>query len=160
MSVPTNQPGIVPSLHHIAIQTNDLDNCLAWYQDFLGFSRSWSLTSFSELTRRRLPGVQRLVEVRLGDIRLHVFDRDGVQGRPRPEETPCFQHVCFVVDEPAELTRLRARWVELRGSGRYGFARHDPPTEIVEEPDGTRTFYAFDVNGLELEFSCHPDAES
>jgi catechol 2,3-dioxygenase-like lactoylglutathione lyase family enzyme len=143
-------------VHHVGVQTADLDNSLSWYQDFFGASQSWSLSEFSELTHSRLPGIVRLTEVVLGDFRIHLFER---KGRPAPqpgESVVQFQHVCFAVDSADELTSWHRRWTELFESGRYAFAFPEQATEIVIDADGTRSFYALDVNGLEFEFTHLP----
>jgi hypothetical protein len=61
--------------------------------------------------------------------------------------------VCLAAGSGDELLLLRGRWLDLFVSGRYAFARDDQPTEIVTDADGTQSFYALDVNGLEFEFS-------
>jgi catechol 2,3-dioxygenase-like lactoylglutathione lyase family enzyme len=142
--------------HHIGIQTNDLHNSLAWYQDFLGFRAAWSLTEFSELTRRRLPEIRRLVEITIGGLRLHLFERAGRPASEPGDSLTQFQHVCLAVDSADELAILRDRWIELFEAGRYSFALADQPTEVVTDDDGVRSFYAHDVNGLEFEFTYIP----
>jgi catechol 2,3-dioxygenase-like lactoylglutathione lyase family enzyme len=144
-------------LHHVAIQTSDLANSVSWYGEFLGFRQAWSLTSFSELTRSRLPGIRRLVELTAGDMRLHLFERAG---RPAPapgDSVSQFQHICVGVDSAEELATLRARWIRLFESGQYSFATADQPTEVVTDADGVQSFYAYDVNGLEFEISYAPE---
>jgi catechol 2,3-dioxygenase-like lactoylglutathione lyase family enzyme len=153
------QPAPVPRFHHVGIQTNDLDNSISWYQDFFGCRPSWSLITFSELTRSRLPGITRLVELVIGDVRVHLFERAGrptpSRGGGRAGDSPVqFQHVCMAADSGSDLLEWRRRWQELFVSGRYTFALGDQPTEIVTDLDGTQSFYAFDVNGLEFEFTC------
>src|SRR5947209_2723869 len=64
-----------PRFHHVGIETADLDNAIAWYGAFLGARPSWELETFSPLTRSRLPGIRRLVELVAGDLRLHLFER-------------------------------------------------------------------------------------
>lgn len=141
-------------LHHIGVQTTDLDNCLAWYQEFLGAQVRWSTDQFSELTRRRLPGVSRLVEVAVAGTRLHLFQR-GDETSPAPE-VPQFQHVCLATGSPAELATWRQRWIEVFESGRYSFRRPEPPTEVITDERGCSSFYCLDVDGLELELTYLP----
>ncbi|MEU4569786.1 VOC family protein [Micromonospora sp. NPDC023956] len=152
----TPPPAPVPRFHHVGVQTNDLDNTLSWYADFLGARPAWSLETFSALTRSRLPGITRLTEVAVGDVRLHLFER---KGRPAPapgESLTQFQHVCLAVDHPEELDTLRERWIGLFRSGRYTFALPEPPTDVVADDDGVRSLYVYDVNGLEWEFTHVP----
>lgn len=148
-------PGPAPKLHHLALQTADLANSLAWYRDFLGCRETWSLERFSAETRRRLPGIRRLTEVVAGELRLHLFERDGLAGSP-VAGGPELQHLCLSTASPEELRRWRRRWLDLFASGRYRFARPDPPTEVDTDDQGVQSFYALDVNGLELEFTYVP----
>ena len=145
--------------HHVAVQTNDLENSVSWYEDFLGCRPVWSLTKFSELTRSRLPGIRRLTEILVGDVRLHVFEREGRRAPEPLESLTQFQHLCMGVESPDELVRLRERWIELYESGRYSFAFDEQPTEIVVDDDGVQSFYTLDVNGLEFEFTYVPAAD-
>lgn len=147
-----------PRFHHVAIQTADLDGSVSWYREFLGCRQAWSLSEFSELTRGRLPGIRRLTELVLGDVRLHLIERDGRPATGPDVSIVEFQHLCLSVEEPADLVTLRRRWFDLFESGRYAFALDDWPTEVVTDGDGVQSFYAFDPNGLELEFTCVPRA--
>lgn len=148
---------LAPTFHHVGVQTTDLANSVRWYQDFFGASRSWSLTTFSDLTRSRLPGIVSLTEVVLGDVRIHLFERPG-QEAPMPGTSVVqFQHVCLSVDSRDELREWHERWTQLHRSGRYHFRFAEPATDIVEDDDGTRSFYALDVNGLEFEFTNVPN---
>ena len=142
--------------HHVGIQTQDLANSVSWYQDFMGCVPSWSLDTFSELTRDRLPGIRRLTEVALGDLRIHLFERPGDPAPDPAESRTQFQHVCLSVRDADDLVTLRRRWIELFDSGRYTYAVPAGPTEVVEDADGIRSFYAYDVNGLEFEFTWVP----
>jgi catechol 2,3-dioxygenase-like lactoylglutathione lyase family enzyme len=147
-----------PAFHHIAIQTNDLDNSVSWYEQFFGCRQAWSLSAFSELTTSRLPGIRRLTEVVIGDGRVHLIERHG-QPAVRPGDSVVqYQHFCLSVDTPEDLAALRQRWIDLYRSGRYSFALCEQPTEIVVDSDGVQSFYAYDPNGLELEFTHVPRA--
>jgi catechol 2,3-dioxygenase-like lactoylglutathione lyase family enzyme len=158
MSTSHRHPVPAPRFHHVGVQTNDLDNAVRWYQDFFGSRQSWSLTTFSDLTHRRLPGITRLTEMVLGDFHVHLFERPG-QDAPEPGHSQVqFQHVCLATGSGEEMVFWRRRWLELFASGRYKFAFDDQPTEIVTDADGTQSFYALDVNGLEFEFTCLQNA--
>jgi catechol 2,3-dioxygenase-like lactoylglutathione lyase family enzyme len=145
-----------PTFHHIGIQTNDLKNSVAWYEAFLGAQDSWSLNTFSDLTNSRLPGIRELRELVLGDIRLHLFEREGRPANAPGESVTQFQHLCLSSASPDDLAGLRQRWIELYTSGQYSFVLPDQPTEIVVDEEGVRSFYAYDVNGLEFEFTYVP----
>ncbi|MBB0228080.1 VOC family protein [Streptomyces calidiresistens] len=149
--------GVRPRIHHVGVQTADLDNCLQWYLDFFGAEKRWELDRFSDLTLSRLPGIGRLVEIAVGDLRFHLFDRSDHNRRVPEDESFQFQHVCLQVDTPEDLEVVRGRWIELYDSGRFAFARQDPPTDIVIDGDGVRSLYLFDVNGLEYEFTHVPE---
>jgi catechol 2,3-dioxygenase-like lactoylglutathione lyase family enzyme len=143
-------------VHHVGIQTADLDNCVNWYIAFFGGEKKWALDRFSELTTSRLPGIGRLVEVAVGDIRFHLFDRAG-HNRAIPDPVGFqFQHVCIQVDTAEELRHVRDRWTLLYESGRFSFAHDEAPTDIVVDSDGVESLYLYDVNGLEFEFSFLP----
>lgn len=152
----TEPPLRAPRLHHIAIQTRNLENCRVWYQDFFGCHVSWSLSAFNELTLSRLPGITQLIEVVVGDLRFHLFERDRNCVHDSTMGAAQFQHVCISVDSHFELDNWRHRWLDLFASGRYEFALPDPPTDVVVDASGVESFYAFDVNGLEFEFTYVP----
>lgn len=163
MSLPVDEtapPGraLQAGLHHLAVETADLDNCVAWYTEFFGATAAWTLDTFSDLTRERLPGITRLTEVVAAGIRFHVFSRSAPYAPPHPD-TLQFQHVCMTAATAGELRQWRDRWQRLFASERHVFARPDPPTEIVVDSDGVSSFYAYDVNGLEFEFT-HIPAEA
>ncbi|MCP3801906.1 VOC family protein [Allokutzneria sp. A3M-2-11 16] len=145
------------AIHHVGVQTADLENSINWYQEFFGCTVSWTLDQFSALTHSRLPGIERLAELVHGDVRVHLFSlRPGQETRP-PAEVNQFQHVCFQVTAAAELEVWRSRWLELFASGDYTFAVPEGPTEIDVDKDGIRSFYLLDPNGLEYEFTHIPD---
>ncbi|MYR83404.1 VOC family protein [Streptomyces sp. SID685] len=142
--------------HHVALQTDDLANSVAWYQDFFGGRATWSTDRVSELTTSRLPGITRITEVAVGGLNFHLFERDRRDDQPLPVSRIEFQHVCLAVGSPAELTGWRDRWQRLYDSGRYRFARPDEPSAIVVDDQDVRSFYCLDVNGLEFEFTHVP----
>ncbi|WP_410594777.1 VOC family protein [Amycolatopsis sp. lyj-23] len=145
-----------PVLHHVAVQTEDLDNTVNWYTAFLGCERTWTLEQFSELTLTRLPGIRRLVELVLGSVRFHVFDRPAGGSSGLDAGASQYQHLCFAVGSSAELVGWRERWLALERSGRYAFAVVEEPSELVVDADGVESFYCRDVNGLEFEFTWAP----
>lgn len=59
-----------------------------------------------------------------------------------------------------EMSAWQRHWTRLYESGRFHFTRDEPATEIVTDDDGVQSFYAFDVNGLEYEFTWIPEAAS
>ena len=155
------RPRAVPAteFHHIAVQTNDLANSTAWYEAFFGARENWSLETFSELTSQRLPGIRRLVEMAVGDrVRVHLFEREGRAAAAPTGSVTQFQHVCMAVEGPEDLTTLRERWIALFESGQFAYASPEGPTPVVVDADGVRSFYAYDVKGLEFEVTYLPPA--
>ncbi|ASF07410.1 hypothetical protein NBRGN_061_00150 [Nocardia brasiliensis NBRC 14402] len=151
---------IAPRFHHLAIQTDDVDATIEWYREFLGATVEWSLDSFSPLTHDRLPGIEKLVELKKGDLRFHVFDRaEHSKDGPDPLGYQ-YQHVGITVQHPQDLVRLRAQWLLVRERTEIAWARDDPPSDIVTDADGMQSLYVLDPNGLELEFSYFPEAAS
>ncbi|MFC3989254.1 VOC family protein [Actinoplanes siamensis] len=147
------------ALHHVAVQTSDIDSAIAWYTDFFGCVARWSMESgFSPQSCERLPGLARVVEMASGDMRFHLFTR-GPGHDPADLDSNQFQHVCIRVDSPEELSRWRDKYMELYNSGRYVFRRPEPAGEIDIDADGMQSFYAYDVNGLEIEMSYMPGGD-
>jgi catechol 2,3-dioxygenase-like lactoylglutathione lyase family enzyme len=152
--VEAGRPG--PVVHHIAVQTADFDGTVAWYREFFDCELAWTLREFSDLTRSRLPGITELAELTAGTVRFHVFARGAELDRPPPRDTQQFQHVCLSAGSAAALAVWRDRWTEIFGSGRYAFAIPESATDIVTDSDGVQSFYCYDPNGLEYEFTYVP----
>ncbi|WP_033289430.1 VOC family protein [Amycolatopsis jejuensis] len=155
-----NAVAIAPRIHHIAVQTDDVESTVRWYGEFLDATVEWSLSTFSPLTRARLPGIGKLVELKAGDVRFHVFDRarhthDG----PDPLGYQ-FQHIGITVDRHDDLVELRDRWFRLRDRPGIRWAGAEPPSAIVADDDGMESLYVLDPNGLEMEFVHFPGPAS
>ncbi|MFD9307839.1 VOC family protein [Streptomyces sp. NPDC060048] len=144
------------TLHHLAVQTADLDASISWYREFLGAEVTWTLDTFSDLSMERLPGLSGLAEIMVGGMRFHLFSRGPEHADPPPADTNQFQHACIEVRTPEQLRLWRERWVDVYETGGYAFVRDVPPTEIVVDGDGVESFYAFDINGIEFEFTYLP----
>lgn len=140
------------SVNHVAIQTHDLKQSVRWYEEFLGGRVEWTLREFSELTHSRLPGIGTLVEVKIGELRLHIFDRADATGKCPAALDLQFQHLGVTVERGEDLPVLRRRWIQLYESGQFAYARPDGPSDIVVDDDGMESLYVLDPNGLELEF--------
>jgi catechol 2,3-dioxygenase-like lactoylglutathione lyase family enzyme len=147
--------GVEPRLrvHHFALETGRYRDTIAWYQSFLGAHVAWATGEFSELTRRRLPGIREMAELRFGDVRIHLLERACGRGNA---EGPRFQHVCLAVGTATELDRLRQRSLEIFKGGEHRFDVAEPPSQIVVDDDGVTSFYCLDPNGLELELTHIP----
>ncbi|MFI9586843.1 VOC family protein [Streptomyces sp. NPDC052236] len=158
---PRELPEVRPSpsgltLHHIAVQTGDLAASIDWYQAFFGAEIAWTLDTYSDLSMERLPGLSGLAELTAGGLRFHVFTRGAEHGRQPSADTNQFQHICIEVRTSEELRAWQARWHSVRQSGAYTFVRDEPATDVVVDSDGVESFYAFDINGVEFEFTCLP----
>lgn len=153
-----NQIGVAPQFNHVAIQTDDVEATIRWYEQFLGATVEWTLETFSPLTHERLPGVTKLVELKTGNMRFHVFDRDEhTHEGPRPLDFQ-FQHIGMTVQRPEQLEELRERWIRVRETmNGLRWNRDEPPTDIVVDADGMRSLYLLDPNGLEFEFIYFPE---
>lgn len=148
---------IPPVMHHVAVQTADLDNAVSWYVDYFHCQQKWSTSTFSPITLSRLPGMRRVTELALGDMRFHLFERAGAGELPAQADAALFQHLCLSADSSANLRQWRTHWIDLHASGRYSFVRPEQPSDIVIDDDGVESFYFFDTNGLEFEFTWAPE---
>lgn len=147
-----NALAITPRIHHVAIQTDAVESTTRWYEEFLEATVEWSLSTFSPLTHSRLPGIEKLVELKVGDLRLHVFDRAG-HTQDGPDQLGYqFQHIGITVDRHEDLVELRKRWWQVRERHGIQWRRDEPPSDIVTDDDGMQSLYVLDPNGLELEF--------
>lgn len=151
-----NAHALIGGFHHVGVQTTELDNSISWYQEFFGCEVSWTLERFSDLSHSRLPGIVRLAELKAGSLRFHLFTVDPENRGTVPAQADQFQHLCLQAPSPDALEQWRDKWMRLYSSGRYTFARDEPASRIDTDPDGMQSFYAFDVNGLEYEFSFFP----
>lgn len=144
-------------VHHIGVQTADIDATLEWYTEF--FQRgttNWTLDRFSELTRSRLPGISRLVEFQIDNVRFHFYDREHIDQDARVPG-PMFQHCGLAVPSADALPRYRQRWFEVARSGRFTAPLWSDPSEVVFDQDGVGSLYVEDINGLEIELTYIPD---
>jgi catechol 2,3-dioxygenase-like lactoylglutathione lyase family enzyme len=145
-------------IHHVAVQTADLDNSTEWYVDFFSGRITHTVEKFMPLITRRLPGISKLVEVTFGAIRFHLFTCGAECDQLPLADATQFQHICMSVDSAESLHAWRSRWQKMYSSGRYTFAfPASHATEIITDPQGAQSFYAFDPNGLEYEFVYDPN---
>ncbi|MFI1829219.1 VOC family protein [Streptomyces sp. NPDC020412] len=156
----TWQPRLSGGIHHVGIQTADMESSIAWYGEFFGCKATWTMDGgFSALSHSRLPGISKLTELVVADVRLHIMTCQGGANEPPPATANRLQHICLAVSSPEELSRWRDHWFTLFESGRYRFARPEPASEIDVDADGMRSFYAYDPNGCEFEFSYFPEPQ-
>ncbi len=139
-------------LDHIAIQTDDYDNTVSWYKEFFSCREAWDRT-WEQLPagiQKRMPLCTRLVELKVDEVRFHVFDIK--EGYALPSERALqYQHFGIVVDTVERLHDLREKWIQLYDSGRFRFKTTDQPTDFIPSPGDMQCFYARDPNGLEFE---------
>ena len=140
---------------HIAIQTDDFENTVRWYKNFFSCEENWTLTSFSDLTLKRLPSITKIVELQVGSLKFHIFDINGDNSTVTSNAIQ-YQHVCVEVPDIDRLKEIRNRWLNLYQSGIYKFKKNEFATDIVTDKDGISVFYCFDVNGLEFEVMHKP----
>ncbi|QEV05007.1 VOC family protein [Streptomyces prasinus] len=151
-------PQLSGGIHHVGIQTADMESSIAWYSEFFGCTATWTMDGgFSALSHSRLPGISKLTELVVADVRLHLMTCGGGPHEPPPATANRFQHICIAVSSPEELLQWRAHWFSLFESGRYHFATPEPASEIDVDADGMCSFYAYDPNGCEFEFSYFPE---
>jgi catechol 2,3-dioxygenase-like lactoylglutathione lyase family enzyme len=153
--VASRRAGSALGVHHVAIETRDLDASIRWYAEFLGLEPTWTLRTFSPVTLARLPGISRLVELAKDGLRLHVFERDQCGAGPASGDG-AVQHVCLTVPSARALEGLRAAWLRLYPRYAAHFAVQEQPTEVLLDDDGSRSCYLRDINGVELELRCEP----
>ena len=140
--------------NHVAIQVNDLENTLSWYQYFFKCKINWELTKFSQLTIQRLPGIRKIIEIENDFFRFHLFDRINTS----PIERNCiqYQHICFSVDNPIKIDKIKKEWQELFDSKKFRFADNSHITDKIVDGKGVESLYFTDVNGLEFEVTYIP----
>lgn len=139
-------------LDHIAIQTNDFDNTISWYKDFLACEEKWykKREELPVAIQNRMPYSSQLMELQTSEIRFHIFDI-VVPFSEQSRKALQIEHYCLEVDTLDELHQLRSRWIELFQSGKYSFMRNDMVSEVIPSSHGMNGFYAHDPNGIELE---------
>jgi len=123
----------VGPVHHIAINTKDIDKSIKFYQDVLGLKKRETVR-FDELalTYFELPA----------GGRLELFDYKGKNPQcERDEAEVGLRHVAFSVDDVAQHEK------ELREAG---VTITLPTTELLEL--GARVLLFLDPNGVTIEF--------
>jgi catechol 2,3-dioxygenase-like lactoylglutathione lyase family enzyme len=141
------------SLHHIAAIVRSADRSARWYTEVFGLRVNWTLTAFSDLTLKRLPGLTRIDELVADGIRVHLMEVRDASAGPADVSAAAFQHACLSVGSPDELAALHARSREAAESGDHAAA---PPSEIIVDADGVASFYLSDPDHLEWEITCVP----
>jgi catechol 2,3-dioxygenase-like lactoylglutathione lyase family enzyme len=127
-------------LHHFGLSVADLDTTIAWYIEKLGFERDYAY---------QIPPLQaRVAFLRLGDLRVELFEVRGAAPAPSSASTPAsdlgvhgLKHVALAVED-IEVARdhLQARGVEF-------------VTDVAVVPASNTERYAFfrDNNGILIE---------
>ncbi|MBL6734493.1 MAG: VOC family protein [Shewanellaceae bacterium] len=94
-------------IDHVGVQLADLESNLTWYEYVFNCQRSWDLTSFNTTTLSRLPGIQRLVEIKNQSLKLHLFQRDDLGGASNTRAQ--FQHTAIEVNSKDDIEQIVAR---------------------------------------------------
>ena len=126
---------IVTSIHHIAIQTSDLDRALAFYVDLLG----------AELLVRRQFKSRQMAWLRVGHVQLELFsNRAGQSLKPWSDFYSGPVHLAFQVDD------LDAFLQEAHALGARFHPSHPAPF-VPPVPGAGKIAYLLGPDGEEVE---------
>jgi hypothetical protein len=143
---------------HLAIQVlnGQVENTVKWYMDFFKCKKIWQQSSdFEDLTRRRLIGIDTIVELKSSFFRFHIFSRPI--NNSTVDHYIQYHHIGFSVDKSSKLTKLIQQWHDLRLSNKYTFYKDAYVTEHIKDTIGVESIYFTDVNGLEYEVTYVPE---
>lgn len=136
----------VTGLHHVGISTPDLGRLVTFYCDVLGFEveahMDWANDQELDGALGLEDSVASMVMLRLGDIRLEIFQYDSPDPGPavgnRPVSDAGMNHICFLVDDlKAEVARLAEAGMLFLGEpldvgdGPFAYGR-DPDGNLIE----------------------------
>jgi catechol 2,3-dioxygenase-like lactoylglutathione lyase family enzyme len=134
--------------HHAAISTPDLDRALGFYRDLLGFETvaEWTWPRGLRVADEVMgleDSAGKAVMLRLGDVRLEVFEFASPTARPSDPMRPVcdhgITHLCIQVENlQDEYDRLN----------RAGVSFHCPPRKVGP---GTIATYSRDPDGNVVE---------
>lgn len=138
---------MIRGIHHVAINTPDLDRLASFYTDVMGFevvmSTSWRDRPIVDRMVGLTSSAARQMMLKAGNAYLELFQYELPEPTPAdPERSPAhhgYTHFCVdVVDIDAEYERLSANGMSFHSS---------PPT--TEELNGSplRAIYARDPDG-------------
>lgn len=143
---------------HLAYQVENLNLTIDWYTKMFNARINWRVNrGFSKTTTSRLPGIRSLVELQVGGMKWHIFDRANVKTTfVSPTERPEYQHVSVKVANHKMLYQMYQSWWALLNEFRSAYLDINRPekefcTNIIEEMDGSKAFYCLDLNGVEIE---------
>lgn len=134
--------------HHAAISTPDLDRAVAFYRDLLGFEPVMDWTWPQGLrVADEVMGLDdssgKAVMLRLGDVRLEVFQFASPAARPADPARPVcdhgITHICLQVENLEE---------EYQRLSKAGVTFHCPPRKVGP---GTIATYSRDPDGNVVE---------
>jgi len=138
---------VIRGMHHAGISTPNLERCLSFYRDLLGFQFAIEVDWADSPQADRIVGLvgsaARGGWLKVGNTYIEVWEYLAPPGRPPvPDTRSCdagIRHLCFdVLDIDAEYERLRAAGVEFFSAPQsmYGFLRsvygRDPDGNIFE----------------------------
>lgn len=132
---------------HVGIQVQHLDACIPWYKAVFNAVQTWTLTEFSSLTLDRLPGITVLTEMQSDEIKLHLFERNGLtQSSDRMTK---FQHVALSVAKEPRLSELQ----RLASAANERLGLSSDVSEIVWDKNDVGSLYLADPEGNEFEIT-------
>ncbi|WP_133650338.1 VOC family protein [Paraburkholderia flava] len=132
---------------HVGIQVRQLDTCISWYKAVFNAAQNWTLTEFSHLTLRRLPGITVLTEIQSDEIKLHLFERSELT--LSGDRITKFQHIAINVAREARLEELQ----QLASVANKRFGLLSEISEIVWDKNGVGSLYLADPEGNEFEIT-------
>jgi len=138
---------MIRGIHHVAINTPDLDRLAAFYTDVMGFevvmSTSWRDRPIVDRMVGLTGSAARQIMLEAGNAYLELFQYESPEPTPAdPARNPAnhgYTHFCIdVVDIDAEYERLSAN----------GMSFHSPPPTTAElQGSKLRAIYARDPDG-------------
>lgn len=140
---------MIRGIHHIAINTPDLDRLVAFYRDVVGFevveSTAFEWKDSPEIDT--IVGIKgsasKVVMLRAANAYIEMFEYQYPKARHADRLNPSdygYTHICLdVTDVPAEYERL----------SKNGMTFHAPPTSV--EGGRIRTVYGRDPDGNIIE---------
>ncbi|WP_421336867.1 VOC family protein [Aeromonas veronii] len=130
-------------IDHVGIQLKNLEGAIDWYKYIFNCQVEWELSSFSELTRSRLPGIVKLVELSADSVKLHLFEREVNDGGNSSSQ---FQHVAIELASKHCIESIRERVKSCGVDNSYKSL-----SEIVVDNGGVASCYFQDPEGNEFE---------
>lgn len=140
-------------LHHVGIRCNNCEESARFFVELFGAEISCLVTQFMPLSLKREPGLSKLIDLWVGDVRIHLFETTTVDSVLLPPGLQV-QHICFALDSFAALQGCVSKYCALKSSElilpAVPFAE---PSEFQLRPDGSIVVYVRDPDGNEIELT-------